>query len=88
MLYFVAPQGRTGAVVEDWEVEGQWGAGREDNRGAKMDYNWLGPDHDPIAIDANLAEIDFDDYKNEDLQNAFAFSLQSFVSTRFFIVFF
>ena len=45
-----------------------------------MDYNWLG-DHDPITIDANLAEIDFDDFKNEDLQNAYAYSLQSYVST-------
>ena len=47
-----------------------------------MDYNWLtsGCDHDPMAIDANLAEIDFDDFKNEDIQNAYAFSLQSYVS--------
>merc|ERR550532_216368 len=42
-----------------------------------MDYNWLG-DHDPITIDANLAEIDFDDFKNEDIQNAYAYSLQSY----------
>ena len=47
-----------------------------------MDYNWLtSGDHDPITIDANLAEIDFDDFKNEDIQNAYAFSLQSYVST-------
>ena len=46
---------------------------------ATMDYNWLG-DHDPITIDANLAEIDFDDFKNEDIQNAYAYSLQSYVS--------
>ena len=45
-----------------------------------MDYNWLNS-HDPITIDANLAEIDFDDFKNEDIQNAYAFSLQSYVST-------
>ena len=47
-----------------------------------MDYNWLtsGCDHDPMTIDANLAEIDFDDFKNEDIQNAYAFSLQSYVS--------
>ena len=32
------------------------------------------------SIDANLAHIDFDDFKNEDLQNAFAFSLPSYVS--------
>merc|ERR1719192_2549235 len=42
-----------------------------------MDYNWLGS-HDPITYDANLAEIDFDDFKNEDIQNAYAFSLQSY----------
>lgn len=48
-----------------------------------MDYNWLtsGCDHDPMTIDANLAEIDFDDFKNEDIQNAYAFSLQSYVSS-------
>ena len=45
-----------------------------------MEYNWL-TSHDPITIDANLAEIDFDDFKNEDIQNAYAFSLQSYVST-------
>ena len=47
-----------------------------------MDYNWLtsAGDHDPITIDANLAEIDFDDFKNEDIQNAYAYSLQSYVS--------
>ena len=47
-----------------------------------MDYNWLNS-HDPITIDANLAEIDFDDFKNEDIQNAYAFSLQSYVSTNY-----
>ena len=46
-----------------------------------MDYNWL-VTHDPITIDANLAEIDFDDFKNEDIQNAYAFSLQSYVSNK------
>jgi len=30
--------------------------------------------HDPIATDTNLAEIDFEDFKNEDL--AFAFSCE------------
>jgi len=43
-----------------------------------MDYNWLQDCHDPITIDANLAEIDFDDFKNEDIQNAYAYSLQSY----------
>ena len=53
-----------------------------------MDYNWLTSvgDHDPITIDANLAEIDFDDFKNEDIQNAYAFSLQSYVSDRHWAV--
>ncbi len=37
------------------------------------------------SIDANLAHIDFDDFKNEDLQNAFAFSLPSYVSIEFFL---
>ena len=37
-----------------------------------MEYAWLEPRHDPIATDTNLAEIDFEDFKNEDL--AFAFS--------------
>jgi hypothetical protein len=37
-----------------------------------MEYGWLEPRHDPIATDTNLAEIDFEDFKNEDL--AFAFS--------------
>jgi len=44
---------------------------------SSMDYNWLAT-HDPITIDANLAEIDFDDFKNEDIQNAYAYSLQSY----------
>jgi len=48
-----------------------------DKRNSSMDYNWLGS-HDPITIDANLAEIDFDDFKNEDIQNAYAYSLQSY----------
>ena len=54
-----------------------------------MDYNWLtsGCDHDPVAIDANLAEIDFDDFKNEDIQNACAFSLQSYVSFALYSIF-
>ena len=43
-------------------------SGVDDN----MEYAWLEPRHDPIATDTNLAEIDFEDFKNEDL--AFAFS--------------
>ena len=29
-----------------------------------MDYTWLEPRHDPIATDTNLAEIDFENFKN------------------------
>jgi len=49
----------------------------EEQMESNMDYNWL-TTHDPMTIDANLAEIDFDDFKNEDIQNAYAYSLQSF----------
>ncbi|XP_023327094.1 uncharacterized protein LOC111700428 [Eurytemora carolleeae] len=42
----------------------------------RMEYQWMGG-HDPIRIDSNLAHIDFDDFKNEDLQNAFTYSVQS-----------
>lgn len=49
----------------------------EGSGGSSMDYNWLAT-HDPITIDANLAEIDFDDFKNEDIHNAYAYSLQSY----------
>ncbi len=38
-----------------------------------MDYGWLeGGKHDPIATDTNLAEIDFEDFRNEDLAYAFS----------------
>ena len=37
-----------------------------------MDYAWLEPRHDPIATDTNLAEIDFENFKNEDLAYAFS----------------
>ena len=36
-------------------------------------YGWLEqPRHDPIATDTNLAEIDFEDFRNEDLAYAFS----------------
>lgn len=38
----------------------------------KMEYAWLEPKHDPIATDTNLAEIDFEDFRNEDLAYAFS----------------
>ena len=37
-----------------------------------MDYAWMEPKHDPIATDTNLAEIDFEDFRNEDLACAFS----------------
>ena len=37
-----------------------------------LDYAWLEPRHDPIATDTNLAEIDFEDFRNEDLAYAFS----------------
>ena len=37
-----------------------------------MEYAWLEPKHDPIATDTNLAEIDFEDFRNEDLAYAFS----------------
>ena len=39
---------------------------------ADMDYAWTEPKHDPIATDTNLAEIDFEDFRNEDLAYAFS----------------
>ena len=36
-------------------------------------YGWLEPPrHDPIVTDTNLAEIDFEDFRNEDLAYAFS----------------
>jgi hypothetical protein len=37
-----------------------------------MEYGWLEQIHDPITTDTNLAEIDFEDFKNEDLAYAFS----------------
>ncbi len=34
-----------------------------------MEYGWT---HDPIVTDTNLAEIDFEDFRNEDLAYAFS----------------
>ena len=39
---------------------------------SRMEYGWLEPKHDPIATDTNLAEIDFEDFRNEDLAYAFS----------------
>ena len=43
----------------------------------KMEYAWLEPRHDPIATDTNLAEIDFENFKNEDLAYAFSCGVSS-----------
>lgn len=45
---------------------------RQYNYEANMEYAWLEPRHDPIATDTNLAEIDFENFKNEDLAYAFS----------------
>ena len=42
--------------------------------GVAMEYNWP---HDPIATDTNLAEIDFEDFRNEDLVYAFSCGVRS-----------
>ncbi len=50
-------------------------AAAEGEGGAVMDGygGWLdAPRHDPIATDTNLAEIDFEDFRNEDLAYAFS----------------
>ncbi len=44
---------------------------------ANMEYAWLEPRHDPIATDTNLAEIDFENFKNEDLAYAFSCGVSS-----------
>ena len=35
-------------------------------------YAWLEPRHDPIVRDTNFAEIDFENFKNDDLAYAFS----------------
>ena len=39
---------------------------------SEMEYAWLEPRHDPIVTDTNFAEIDFENFKNEDLAYAFS----------------
>ena len=43
-----------------------------------MEYAWLEPRHDPIATDTNLAEIDFENFRNEDLAYAFSCGVSFF----------
>jgi hypothetical protein len=47
-------------------------AGDTGGSGSNMEYAWMEPKHDPIATDTNLAEIDFEDFRNEDLAYAFS----------------
>ena len=53
-------------------------ADRSSGHNDNMEYAWLEPRHDPIATDTNLAEIDFEDFKNEDLAFAFSCGVSSF----------
>ena len=50
------------------------GSGSGSGSGVAMEYNWP---HDPIATDTNLAEIDFEDFRNEDLVYAFSCGVRS-----------
>jgi len=48
-----------------------YGQQQQQQQGAAA--GWLEqPKHDPIATDTNLAEIDFEDFRNEDLAYAFS----------------
>ena len=40
-------------------------------------YAWLEPRHDPIVRDTNFAEIDFENFKNDDLAYAFSCGVSS-----------
>merc|ERR1711974_450237 len=48
------------------------GAHSASDMASEMEYAWLEPRHDPIATDTNFAEIDFENFKNEDLAYAFS----------------
>ena len=44
----------------------------KDDHSDSMEYAWLEPrGHDPIATDTNLAEIDFENFRNELLRNLY-----------------
>ena len=47
-----------------------------------MEYAWMEPKHDPIATDTNLAEIDFENFRNEDLAYAYSCGVSA-TPTRF-----
>lgn len=48
------------------------GAHSASDMASEMEYAWLEPRHDPIVTDTNFAEIDFENFKNEDLAYAFS----------------
>ena len=58
-------------------VSSSLGSAASSSGGGNMEYAWLEPRHDPIATDTNLAEIDFEDFRNEDLAYAFSCGVSS-----------
>lgn len=66
---------------------GSLGNNRTTNSGSggNMEYAWLEPRHDPIATDTNLAEIDFEDFRNEDLAYAFSCGVSNSALSFFFL---
>lgn len=52
---------------------------KSDQHQDTMEYAWLEPIHDPIVTDTNLAEIDFENFKNEDLAYAFSCGVSNFL---------
>ena len=51
-----------------------------------MEYAWMEPRHDPIVTDTNLAEIDFENFRNEDLAYAFSCGVSLFWLSNFICV--
>jgi hypothetical protein len=77
------PQRRSGAVASNANLDRRIENKEDDDiddlieseytkEPSNMEYAWLEPRHDPIATDTNLAEIDFEDFRNEDLAYAFS----------------
>ena len=67
------PRARSGSAGRyTTTISSTSGGGGDDISGGDMDYAWMEPKHDPIATDTNLAEIDFEDFRNEDLAYAFS----------------
>ena len=65
------PRARSGSAGRN-TISSTTGDSGGDISGGDMDYAWMEPKHDPIATDTNLAEIDFEDFRNEDLACAFS----------------